>query len=380
MKLTASIIKSFKENIRDWKVLAMVLLFSPFFILLIYLFYGNEATTYKIGLMNLDKGSASIALSDALEQQKSEDGHMIFKFKSFNEIQQLKYEVKEKTIDIGIVIPKDYSKKLIDNAAGNSMEVADVSFYGSMGNVNYAVAAIYASNTVYGQGMEVKNISLPSEVNETFLEKNKALNEFDGYVPGLISLAVLMILFTATASLVKENEKMTLIRLKLSRLGSFNLLTGTCIVQAAVASIAVVISYLTALGLGYKPSGGLVAVLVVGLISSLSITAISLLLASFLNTVFDVLTIGCFPFFILMFFSGSMFPLPKMSLFSICGYKLGITDLLPLTHTANAFNKILNYGSGISAIAFEIIMIAILTVIYFLIGLILYNKRRLSKA
>ncbi|HWQ72979.1 MAG TPA: hypothetical protein VN370_11765 [Desulfitobacteriaceae bacterium] len=69
------------------------------------------------------------------------------------------------------------------------------------------------------------------------------MNEFEQYVPGLISLAILMILFTASASIVKENDKKTLIRLKLSRLGAFNFLAGICIVQTIVAVAAIVLSH-----------------------------------------------------------------------------------------------------------------------------------------
>ncbi|MNP48654.1 ABC-2 type transporter [compost metagenome] len=163
-------------------------------------------------------------------------------------------------------------------------------------------------------------------------------------------------------------------------MGAFHFLGGVSIIQAVIAVVAIILSYWTALGLGYKPVGGFGAVLAVGIVSSFSMVAISLIVASFLNTVFDVLTIGCFPFFIQMFFTGSMFPLPKVNILTIGGHQFGITDLLPLTHTASAFNKILNFGSGIAEVSFEIFMIVLLTSIYFLLGVVLYQKRKLSKA
>lgn len=377
MKLAASIIKTFKENIRDWKVLALVLLFSPFFVLLMYLFYGGGPALYNIGILNLDKNKSSIELMEMLNNAKGQDGAALFKLTDAAGEECLKAEVEEKTVDIGIVIPSDYTQKLVGE--GN-ISPAVVNFYGSTGNIRYTVAAVMASNAITTQGMEVRKITLPSSINETFIEKKQPLNEFDGYVPGLISLAILMILFTASASIVKENDKKTLIRLKLSRLGAFNFLSGISVVQAVVSVAAVVLSYWTALGLGYRPAGGFSAVLVVGILSSFSMVAVSLVVASFLNTIFDVLTIGCFPFFIMMFFSGSMFPIPRVNIISIGGHMLGITDILPLSHTADAFNKILNYGAGIVEISFDILMIVLLTVLYFVIGVILYKKRRLSKA
>lgn len=380
MKLVASVIKSFKENVRDWKVLVLVLTFSPFFLLLMYLFYGSGPTTYHVGILNLDEGASSTALVKMLEHTKGQDGFGLFKLSHMGNEEELKAKVKEKTIDLGMLIPADYSEKVSQADEKNTVPPAVVSFYGSMSNVRYTVAAVMAADEVYKQGIEAAKITLPSSISETFLEKKLPLNEFEGYVPGLISLAVLMILFTASASIVQENDKKTLIRLKLSRLGAFHFLAGICIVQAAVAVAAIVLSYWTALGLGYRPAGGFGALLFVGILSSLSMVAVSLVVASFLNTVFDVLTIGCFPFFILMFFSGSMFPLPKMNLFTISGHSFGYADILPLTHTANAFHKILNDGAGIHDVGFDVWMIALLTILYFVVGLMLYRKRKLAKA
>ncbi|MNI19385.1 ABC-2 family transporter protein [compost metagenome] len=380
MKLVASIIKSIKENARDWKVLVMVLAFAPFFILLMKLLYGGAAITYHVGVINFDVGKSSTELVEILKNTKGQDGSEFFSLSNISNEDELRLKVKDKAIDIGIIIPSDYSDKISDAGVNNTVNPAVINFYGSMGNSRYTTAAVMVADVIVKQGVRTAKVNLPSSISENFLEEKLPMNEFEWYVPGLISLAVLMTLFTASASIVRENEKKTLVRLKLSRLGAFNFLSGICIVQAIVAIAALVISYWTALGLGYKPTGEFGAVLFIGIISSLSMVAISLIVASFLNTVFDVLTVGCFPFFILMFFSGSMFPLPKMNLLNINGHSLGITDILPLTHTANAFNQILNFGAGITDILFDVFMISILTVLYFVIGLLLYQKRKLSKA
>ncbi|MGM1046975.1 MAG: ABC transporter permease [Bacillota bacterium] len=369
MKLVASVIKSYKENIRDWKVFAMVLMFSPFFLLIMYLLYGRGAMTYDLGIVNLDEGKASTVLIEMIDHKKGPDGSKLFNLSHIANVDELEGKAKEKVIDIGIVLPHEYS-----------MPPSVVHFYGSINNARYPVAAVMVADEVNKQGMATAKMSLPISITETFLEKQLPLNEFDGYVPGLLTLAILMILFTATASIVKENDKKTLIRLKLSHLGAFHFLAAICMVQAVIAVAAMVLSYWTALGLGYRSAGNFGTVLLIGVISSLSMVSISLVMASFLNTVFDVLTVGCFPFFILMFFSGSMFPLPKLHLFSIQGHSLGITDIMPLTHTVNAFNKVLNYGAGWNEIRFDVFMIVLLTLVYFLVGLVLYQKRKLSKA
>lgn len=379
MKLAASIIKTFKENIRDWKVLIMVLFFSPFFVLLMNLYYGSEPVAYNIGILNYDRGNKSSELLEILADAEGNGDAGLFRLSQFESREQLGTKVMDKTVDLGMVIPENYSKSLIMSLYDRNSTAA-VEFLGSMGNMKYTVAAVLAADIVYKQGMDIAEITLPSSIKETFLEKKQPLNEFENYAPGMISLSILMILFTACASIVKENDKRTIIRLKLSRLGAFNFLLGICAVQSVIAVIALSLSYWTALGLGYKPAGSFVPVLAAGVISSFSMVAVSLLVASFLNTVFDVLTIGCFPFFIMMFFSGCMFPLPKMNLFSLGGHSFGVTDVLPLTHTVGAFNKILNYGADISGVGFELAMLALLTLIYFVLGIFVYRKRKLLKA
>jgi len=377
MKFIASFIKAFKENMRDWKALLLVLLFSPFFVFLIWLFYGGEATTYKVGIANLDSGQKTQELIREIETLEMDEAKL-FDVMYYNNAEELTKKLKDKTIDLGLLIPADYSTKLENQLHGEDIPTVDM--YGSMGNVKYTIAALFITNSIYEQGMSVQEMEFPSYITETFVEKNTNMNEFDGYVPGLISLAVLMTIFTSSASIVRENDKRTLMRLKLSPLGSFNFLSGITVVQGIIAVVALTISYWTALGLGYQAAGSFATVLVVGILSSLSMVSVSLIIGSFLNTVFDVLTIGCFPFFVMMFFSGSMFPMTKINMIEIFGHPLGITDLIPLTHTASAFNKILNFGSGLSDVLFEIVMICILTVVYFGAGIMLYQKRKLSKA
>ncbi len=380
MKLAAAIVKSLKENLRDWKVLAMVLVFSPFFLLVMFVLYGSESTTYKVGIVDFDGGNPAAEMIEAIKGIEGQDGEEMFLITTIVDVDELKALVKDKTLDIGVVIPDKYSQKHREAESATGNDPAIVDFYGSMSNVRYTVAAVMTADALVNKGMEAMGITLPAAVSETFLEKNLPMNEFDSYAPGLITLAILMILFTASASIVKENDKKTLIRLKLSRLGAFNFLTGTCIVQTIIGTAALVLAYFTALGLGYRPAGSFGIILLVGIISSLAMVSISLVVASFLKTVFDVLTAGCFPFFILMFFSGAMFPLPKMELVTIGGHSLGVTDILPLTHTVNAFNKILNYGAGWKDILFDMVLLVLLTAAFFWAGLVLYQKRRLSKA
>lgn len=380
MKLLASVGKALMENLREWKVLAMTVLFAPFFLVLMFVFYGGGPTVYSVAVLNQDGNELSRGLVEQLDQKTAPDGRQLFQLQTMQAKADLQQAVLQQTADIGIEIPAEYSRYIAEAVREPAAPAGDILIFGSMANTRYPVAAVFLADVIHSYSMEAAGRKMPIQIKETFLEQKLPLNEFEGYVPGLLSLAILMILFTATASLVRESEKSTLVRLKLSRLGAFPFLAGAGVVQAAIAVCALAAAYATALALGYRPVGHFYPVLVVGVLSSLSIVAISLMLASFLRTLFDVLTLGCFPFFILMFFSGSMFPQPKLQLFSTHAHSLYVTDLLPLTHTVNAFNRILNGGAGIGDLGVELAMLTLLTALYLAAGLLLYDRRRLSRA
>lgn len=105
--------------------------------------------------------------------------------------------------------------------------------------------------------------------------------------------------------------------------------------------------------------------------------AFSVLVAAFLRTVFDLVTVGCFPFFILMFFSGGMFPLPGVPLFQLGDRAIQLNEILPTTHAITAMDQILSYGAGIGDIRFELGALGILTVAFYAFGTWIFTRRHM---
>jgi ABC-2 type transport system permease protein len=105
--------------------------------------------------------------------------------------------------------------------------------------------------------------------------------------------------------------------------------------------------------------------------------AFSVLVAAFLRTVFDLVTIGCFPFFILMFFSGGMFPLPGVPLFHIGGRAVELNAVLPTTHAIAALNRVLSYGAGVGDILFDLSALLLATAAYYALGTWIFRRRHM---
>jgi ABC-2 type transport system permease protein len=185
-------------------------------------------------------------------------------------------------------------------------------------------------------------------------------------------------MFTASIAFVVEVENKTMIRLKLSNMTGFQFLTGVSIVQLGVGLLSLLLTLLTAILLGFEYSGSLMIIITIGILTSLSIIAFSLIIAAFTRSANEVLVVGNFPLFLFMFFTGGAFPLEAKTLFTIAGYPVNLQSLMSPTHAISALNKLLIMDMRLSDIIPELLVLILLTVIYFSAGLFFFQRRHLN--
>jgi ABC-2 type transport system permease protein len=377
------------ENFRDWKILTLILTFAPFFVFLMYFYIGYTTETFKVIFINNDQGVEAIdrdafnagqALISEMTETKYEDGTNILIVYKEEEMAKARKRLEDKSVDLVVEIPKDFSKTLMDFKDGKRPTPVVVKTYGDPANTKYIMAAAWCDSITYHYAASLTDQESPLELRWESISRTKSLNDFTLYVPALLALALMMLMFTAAATIIREKDKGTITRLRISNMTTFEWLSAVSVTQIIIGLLAMGLTYLTAISVGYQSSGSLVAVMVVGILSSLSIIAISLVVAALLRSVFDLMTIGCFPFFILMFFSGGMFPIPPLQLFVVGDRAININDILPTTHSISALGKILNYDSGLGDVVFEIGAIVILSFIYFAAGVWLFTKRHMRAA
>jgi ABC-2 type transport system permease protein len=100
--------------------------------------------------------------------------------------------------------------------------------------------------------------------------------------------------------------------------------------------------------------------------------------ASLTRSVSQAFVVANFPLALMMFFSGIIFPMPPISLFTIAGRAISPYDILPPTHAVVALNKILTLGAGLGDVAYELSALVILSVLYFAFGVWLFRRIHLS--
>jgi len=387
MKIFSFFTKSLKENLRDWCILCLTLVMAPIYVFITYASLGAENQTYHLAISNLDQGiltphkqrfNAGKALTQKILQARYTDHTKIFKVNFEKNSQNATQLLKNHIVQLYLVIPHNFSKILNESIENNSTIKPKLVIYGDQSNPKYMMARILVDTSIYNYLSLVTKYEIPLELESKPIKNTKAPTMFGSYIPGLLALSLLSLIFTGAASLIKEVDKGTLKRLKISRLKPIEFISALSLVQALLSIPVLLLTYLTANLLGYHSDASLFNLILVGLISSFSITALGLIIASFINTIFELMTIGALPYFVLLFFSGAWFPMPEKILFQIGNHPITWTNLLPLSHTIAAMNKILNYRATFKDLYFELSALIALTLCYYAIGLWLFTKKHFS--
>lgn len=379
--------KDLLETSRDWKMLSLTLTFAPLFVLLMYAYMGHRTPTYQIAVVNQDEGVETEAgervtlgreLIEMLRAVQSPDADTILRVREVGP-EEVEGLLESRRADLALLIPTGFSETILARRHGADFTPVPVRSRGDPGNPDYLMAAVWADMTTmayveYASGLESPAVLAPETVTRA-----SSLTEFDLFVPGLLILSLMMLMFTAAGALIREKDKGTLIRFRLSHLTVFEWLTAVSTTQIIVGTVALALTYLTATAVGYRSEGSLLILLLVGAVTSLSMMALSVLVAAFLRTVFDLVTVGSFPFFILMFFSGGMFPLPGVTLFHWGDRAIELNEILPTTHAISALNRVLSYGAGLGEVQYELCAVGLLTVGFFLLGGWIFTRRHMPR-
>ena len=384
MRTLAFLKKTFLENVREWKILSLTLVFAPFFVYLMYGYYHASPSTYTLLVVNRDAAAGALggrAAGDLIAAWKSAtrvDGGAFFQVVEVPSADEAVRRLAAREADLAVEIPAGFSAGLDAFASGASATPPQITNRASESNLRGTVAMAYSDFIAFQYAYARARTVLPLGVSVVRVGGTRPLSEFDLYVPALLVLALIMVLFTAAATLIKEVDKRTMTRLMLSKLRTTEFLAAVTLNQVLIGLVTLLLAYLAAISVGYQPRGSLAAVLAVAALSAVAVVAISVLVAAFLNTIFELLTVGCFPFFILMFFSDAMIPLPKIAAFHLAGRVVNVTDVLPTSLSVRAFGAILNDGAGLADVRFELAGIVVLTAVYFAVGIWLFRRRHMS--
>ena len=380
--------KEMIETFRDWKMLSMTLTFAPFFVLLMYAYLGHTTPVYPVAVVNMDQGAETAQgesfqggqeLLSALRSVQSPEGEAVLRVREVT-ADDSEGLLENRRADVVLHIPPEFSRALVEAREGGETSTRPpipIRSRGDPANPDYMMAAVWTDMTVLGYVAYASGTQTPLTLQAETVSGATSLTEFELYVPGLLILSLMMLLFTAAGALIREKDKGTIIRLRLSSLTVGEWLSAVTLTQVIVGLLGLALTYLTAWAVGYRASGDVLILLLLGAVTSVSMMAFSVVVAAFLRTVFDLVTVGCFPFFVLMFFSGGMFPLPGVPLFTLGDHAIELNHILPTTHAITALNRVLSFGAGVGDILFELGALVLLTFAFFTVGIWVFTRRHM---
>jgi ABC-2 type transport system permease protein len=372
MRIFPIIRKAVIMQFRDFWALLLTILSAPFFILIYYVMTGGGSTTYSVNLSYADRPDNSAVRSqlvNELNSVKYANGEPALKVFENKDTVIVKNQIKNRKVDLLVTIPIGFADSLVK---GSTPEFV---IYGEASNPKYSVGTIFtltAMETLIKKYTKSKPLY---RFQEKFMGNSIAKSEFDIYAPGIFIFSIIMLILSASLSIIRDIEDKTMTRLKLTRMTVFDYLVGNTIVQWLVGVVSFGLTLWLAIILGFNSQGSTLLVLLICSLTILSIIAICLILVSFCKSATMIMIVGNFPLFILMFFTGSMIPLPRNEI--IGGF--AINDILPPTHAVIALNKIFTFGAHLKDISYEITMLIILTICYYAAGIYLFRRRQLSK-
>jgi ABC-2 type transport system permease protein len=384
MRAFAVFTKGMREELRDIWGLVLALTTPPFFVLIYWSFTAGGSTSYDLVVINYDQPveisgvqfSAGKGVLDALAEVKYPNGQKMLEIEVSNDRELAEANLRNRDAAALLILPEDLSRSLVHRAA----PPAQVTLIGDLTNPMYAVAAVMATTAVNELARAAQDEPRRIEIGEVALGGSAARSEFEAYVPGLLIIAVLMVLFSAAMAVSREVEAGTLRRLQLTRMTAFDFLVGVSAQQVLIASCALALTLALASALGFSSVGPIWAAFVVGAVASLSVVGVGLIVACFAKTVTRSFLVANAPFMLMMFFSGAIYPMAKVELFTVGTRTVGLWDILPPTHAVVALNKILSLGTGIGEVVYELVCLSVLSLLYFGVGVWLLHRTHLRAA
>jgi ABC-2 type transport system permease protein len=375
--------KTLREMSRDGWMLGLTLAFAPFFVLLYWLITAGGSTTYTILTINNDKEiqladgttfNAGLEAVAALESVTYSDGQPLLKHVPAANLAEAEPILRNRGAAAYILIPENFSQTLLSLQSGDRSVTTKIIFGGDVSNPYYMVGVNLSLTAIDGYVMQATGQQPLIGYVEKPLGASAARTEFETYVPGTLIFAVILLIFLASMTVAREIETGTLRRLQLTPMNSLDYLGGVTAALVLVGTAAYALAFACAIAVGFRSQGSLWAALLVGAVTCLSVIGLGMVVASFTRTVSQAFVVANFPMAMMMFFSGVIYPLPKVTLFTIGGHAIGLYDILPPTHAVVALNKILTLGADLSEVTFELSALTILSALYFFVGVWMFKR------
>lgn len=364
MKILLVTRKFLIEIIREPQLMLLTILMPAAMMLIMAFGYGRNPRLIRYTLL-VSEQSGGLAQEDirALETKKYSDGRPMFQLIPIADLRKADEILKAKTAAMLVIFELDAGGKLTRTIKGDGTSMAFI-------NASGYLEAILNPVQERREGLH------PIVVMETEdLSLHMPQSEFDAYAPGVMIMAILL-LIPQTATLIgRELRTETMKLFQLSTLSTVELFIGISLAQMITAVVQVLVMLLMAKALGFHTQGSLGLAVLICLILSFSSIGLGLLTACIIQNDSEAVNTGSVFSMLQVFLSGAFFPFNTPALLKIDGHELGLFDLIPATQGVMILRQSLVSGAGFDEIVFRTALMTALSIIYFGLGLFFFNKK-----
>lgn len=305
--------KEFRQIKRDKRVLAILTLVPALMLLLNGYALNLDVNHIKMAVVDLEKSARSREFVNSFITS----GYFDY-MRNLNSTEEATRLIDDAEIRAAIVIPPDFSHKLLSNDAVDVQMLVDGM---DSNNATTIVAYMQAVTLQYSQKIILKNLAkigrgsyIPIQY-EARIWYNPELKSAKFLVPGLIGFILAITAVIATSlSIVKEKERNTIEQIDVSPIRPFELIVGKMIPYAMISLVAAALVILAAYGLfDVVVKGSLFDLFVATLIFIIAALSIGLFVSTISDSqqvAFQIASlVSMLPTIIL---SGFMFPIRSM--------------------------------------------------------------------
>ena len=370
MKLLSVARKSLIELLREPMLLGMVL-FTPLAFLLVYGFAYQtpHLKTHRVlAMVNSPSGDKAV---DYLRSLSYPDGRPIFKIESISDRSSADQALRDRTATALLAISPGADGMPFSYTVRGDALFAD-----------FLSASSILESRLSQYLLDAIGVDLPVRVVENPIPAMgfRIRTEFSVYAPGLLVFAILLLIPQTALLLGREMRTGTIRRLQLSGVSSVEFLGGIGISQLVMAAVQFVlfIGGLILFGLDYTRA--LLPILLASFLTAVSAVGGGLIVGCFVQNDSQAVNLGSSVTMLQVFVSGSFFPMPAPALFHLFGHEIAWNDLFPATHAMTALQHSVLYGADLGQIGFRLAAAAVLSLVFFLIGALLFRRKVMRAA
>ncbi|TFH04636.1 MAG: ABC transporter permease, partial [Candidatus Thorarchaeota archaeon] len=257
--------KDLKKTTREPAVLFLLIVFPVVLTFVFGLAFGGigggTATSFDVGLLNLDTTGSQTEWSDAFVGNLTSSE--VFVIHDFNDNITGQAALQQGNLDAFIIIPEGFGDSIesyygapFDPSAWTNTSIGLYVDGGSLMAVSAVPSLVQKAlmETIFGS--EAMTIGLPIEIDNPALVQSSTQTQWDFMAPGIFAFAAIFLTMIVAQSMTYERDEGLLKRLRTTPVSSSEYMISQTLSNMMIAVVQVALVLASAFVIGYRPATG----------------------------------------------------------------------------------------------------------------------------